>query len=228
MKDYTVVSIDFRQAKEWFLKMHYAKRPPHSIYCFGLYNESVLVGVCNFGHPLASQLQNACPGFRTVELNRLITTDKSENVLSFFVAKCLSMIPNKTVVVSYADTKMGHTGAIYQATNWIYTGLSAGGNVWALKGKENMHHTSIEDSVGRYDNENITTKTKAELLKDKYGELLYRKAESKKHRYFYLKGSRKQRKQMIRLFKYSSEPYPKSDKTKYDILIAPSVQLRLI
>ena len=28
------------------------------------------------------------------------------------------------ILVSYADTEQNHTGAIYRATNWIYTGLS--------------------------------------------------------------------------------------------------------
>ena len=30
------------------------------------------------------------------------------------------------IVVSYADTSKGHVGYVYQATNFIYTGMSAG------------------------------------------------------------------------------------------------------
>ena len=90
-----------------------------------------------------------------------------KNVLSFFVSGCLNRLPKPSVVVSYADTSQGHHGFIYQATNWIYTGLSAKFKDYAVRGLEHMHHSSIEDSVGRYDeNKNIN---KHELLRKKYG-----------------------------------------------------------
>ena len=37
----------------------------------------------------------------------------------------LNLLPKPQAIVSYADTSQGHHGYIYQATNWIYTGLSA-------------------------------------------------------------------------------------------------------
>ena len=39
------------------------------------------------------------------------------------VSKCLKLLPRPMIIVSYSDTRQGHNGYIYQATNWIYTGL---------------------------------------------------------------------------------------------------------
>ena len=71
------------------------------------------------------------------------------NVLSFFVSSCLQMLPKPMVIVSFADTSMCHHGYIYQATNWIYTGLSAPFKDAMVRGMENMHHSAVADLVGR-------------------------------------------------------------------------------
>jgi hypothetical protein len=34
------------------------------------------------------------------------------------------MLPKPTIVVSYADTAMGHIGYIYQASNFLFTGTT--------------------------------------------------------------------------------------------------------
>ena len=77
-----------------------------------------------------------------------------------------------------------------------------------------MHHSSIEDSVGRYDKDkNIN---KHQLLKEKYGDLLYRKERPRKPRYFYFLGTRKQKQEMRDSLTYAIEPYPKGDNGRYD------------
>ena len=40
------------------------------------------------------------------------------------------------VLVTYADTRLGHTGAIYKATNWRCDGEVPAGDVWIGKGGE--------------------------------------------------------------------------------------------
>ena len=158
-----------------------------------------------------------------MELNRLVITDNSEkNVLSFFVSQTLKKLQKPSVVVSYADSSQHHHGYIYQATNWIYTGLSTKFKDYAVVGLEHMHHSSIEDSVGRYDkNKNIN---KHDLLKEKYGDRLYIKERARKHRYFYVLGNKKQKKEMIKNLAYTVEPYPKGNNKKYDASYTPSTQ----
>ena len=134
----------------------------------------------------------------------------------------MNRLPKPSVVVSYADTSQGHHGYIYQATNWIYTGLSAKFKDYAVKGLEHMHHSSIEDSVGRYDeNKNIN---KHELLRKKYGDRLYMKERPRKHRYFYFLGNKKEKALMNQNLQYKVEPYPKGNNKRYDASYVPSVQ----
>jgi len=202
---------------------------PSITYSFGLFNsDNILNGVCTFGFPMASQLQDAVNGlFDVIELNRLVVNDGlPKNTTSFFVSSCLNMIPKPMVVVSYADNGMGHHGYIYQATNWVYTGLGAGGWGWAVKGLENMHHTSIEDSVGRYENRNTDVSLES-LLKAKYGDKLYKKQESEKHRYFFFCGNKRERKLFNLNLKYPILPYPKGDNSRYDSSYKPIVQIEL-
>ena len=48
---YSVRPIESYECKQWLLYKHYAKRIPSIEYSFGLYNDSILVGVCTFGCP---------------------------------------------------------------------------------------------------------------------------------------------------------------------------------
>ena len=187
----------------------------------------MLQGVCSFGKPISYTLvQGAINGLyqnNFLELNRLVINEGLEkNILSFFVSSSLKKLPKPSVVVSYADTSQGHHGFIYQATNWIYTGLSAEWKDYAVKGLEHMHHLAIEDSVGRYDqHKNIN---KHELLKEKYGDRLYMKERPRKHRYFYFLGNKKEKALMNENLQYKVEPYPKGNNKRYDASYVPSVQ----
>ena len=229
IKDQFIVrSIESSQTYEWFLHKHYAKRIPNISYSFGLYDRNkFLKGVCSFAKPMSHALvQGALGGKFTdtfLELNRLVVNDNlKKNTLSFFVSQSLMLLPKPQVVVSYADSSQHHHGYIYQATNWIYTGLSSKFTDYAVKGLEHMHHSSIEDSVGRYDKDKGINKH--QLLKKKYGDLLYKKERPRKHRYFYVLGNKKQRKEMIRNLAYKVKPYPKGDNKKYDASYKPSTQ----
>ena len=225
---FKVVSIKKSETTDWFLKKHYARRLPTIDCAFGIYdNFHLLQGVCTFGRPMSHTLiSGAINGLyqdNFLELNRLVINEGlQKNVLSYFVSSCLNKLPKPLVVVSYADTSRGHHGYIYQATNWIYTGLSSKFTDYAVKGLEHMHHSSIEDSVGRYDKDkNIN---KHQLLKEKYGDLLYRKERPRKHRYFYFLGTRKQKKDMKKNLTYQIKSYPKGDNQRYDASFIPSVQ----
>jgi len=227
MINHKVEKIKSQECKAWFLYKHYAKRIPTISYAYGLYIDNCLEGVCSFGRPMSHTLiKGAFNGLYKnsfLELNRLIVNEGlKKNTLSFFVSQCFKQLPKPMVLVSYADTSQNHHGYIYQATNWIYTGLSNKFTDYAVKGLEHMHHASIEDSVGRYDkNKNIDKHT---LLKEKYGDKLYLKERPRKHRYFYLIGTKKDKKEMIKNLAYKIEPYPKGNNKRYDSKYRPSVQ----
>lgn len=219
---FKVKPIDYQDCKEWFLKKHYAHRIPPIEYCFGLYDEELLIGVCSYGTPASSVLRNLFPSFKLFELNRLVVNENlPKNTLSYFVAQTFSFMPKPIVLVSYADTSQNHNGYIYQATNWIYTGLSAKFMDYMVKGMEHLHGASIFDMSRGKEN-------RVQWLKDKFGDRLYMKERPRKHRYFYFLGDKREKKQMLKELPYSIEPYPKGYNKRYDANHQTTTQIKLL
>jgi hypothetical protein len=220
---YQVRSIDSNQCKEWLLYKHYAKRIPAIIYSFGLYDaDLILNGVCTFGTP--ARMLNMGYGvfdgklsIETIELNRLCVNDGLEkNTLSFFVAECLRILPKPVVVVSYADGNKGHHGYIYQATNWIYTGITSMEKIYIDKRtNEVIHPRTIVSTYGSRE---------AESLPD---HIEISKEESGKYRYFQFLGDKRKVNEMKKNLKYQILPYPKGQNDRYDSGYHPTVQGQL-
>ena len=222
--NYEAKSIENSQTKEWLLHKHYAKRTCSISYAFGLFEGLQLIGVCTFGKPPSPPLCVGVCGSENsdfvYELNRLCVNDGlPKNTLSYFVSQCLKMLP-PLIIVSYADTSQNHNGYIYQATNWIYTGLSAKRTDWKVKGKEHLHGITIADEFRGKANRVL-------LLKKKYGDSFYLKDRPRKHRYIYFVGSKTQRKKWRQKLNYKEQPYPKGENKRYDSSHKVTVQQRL-
>ncbi len=213
--------IPYEETYEWLMYKHYAHRIPSISYAFGLYKNSIMVGVCTFGTPSSSTLRNGILGEdlanRIIELNRLCVDCNQKNITSWFVSHCIKMLPKPICIVSYADTEQGHIGKIYQACNFIYTGLSAKRTDWKIKGMENLHGQTIADmSRGR--------KNRAEYMREKYGSDFYLKERPRKHRYVYFTGSKKEVKEMRKALKYPVCDYPLGQTKRYDASYNPITQ----
>lgn len=210
MKNYLVKIIPKEKGKEWILNKHYAKRMPPITFLFGLIEDNKILGICSFGTPASNAIRSVYSDYDVIELNRLCVDDGLEkNTLSYFLSQCLKLIPKPTVIVSYADTSKGHNGYIYQATNWVYTGLSAKVKGYKVKGMEHLHTSTIFDmSRGQKD--------RGKWLKEKFGDKLYFSERDRKHRYFFFCGDKKQKKDMLNKLKFKIEPYPKGDNQRYD------------
>lgn len=173
---YKVISIDSYLCKDWLLYKHYAKRIPSISYSFGLYNiENVLQGIVTYGMPPSPTLSESICGKNykniVLELNRLITNEGLEkNVLSFFVSKSLIMLPKPNIIVSFSDANMYHNGYIYQACNFVYTGLSSNLSKLVDKYNKEFHFRNI----GHYQKNN---KLKVNLIKKRVNEDLINKIE---------------------------------------------------
>lgn len=105
---------------------HYLHRNTSITFAFGLYRPDALaVGVITFGIPPSRHLQkSACPSNPdlVIELNRLWVDDAMpRNTESWFIAAALRLLPPR-IVVSYADTAVGHQGYVYRAANFNYAG----------------------------------------------------------------------------------------------------------
>jgi hypothetical protein len=214
MNNKTVKSIDSFECKDWLLNKHYAKRMCSISFAFGLFDsDNILQGVCTFGSPPSRALCVGVCGInnahKVLELNRFIINKNESNIASFFISRCLKLLPKDLIIVSYADTSKNHHGYIYQATNWIYTGLSA-------------------KRTERYDvdNPNKHSKSVTEKKGIKYQDLAVRER-PQKHRYIYFTGSKTQKKHLKNQLMYKECPYPKGDNLNYDASYIPMTQTKL-
>jgi hypothetical protein len=187
----------------WFLlNVHYAKRVPSISHAFGLYWASDLVGVITYGVPASHELCKGVAGpenaKRVLELNRLALLYNKPNEASRLIAGSLKLLPAPKIVVSYADTAQRHTGKVYQATNWLYTGLSDRHAEWRIDGQPNTTHDRHRfDAFGGLDG-----------ALEHYGNRLQKHERSRKHRYVFFVGNKAQKKLFRQQLRYSVKPYP--------------------
>jgi len=203
-----VLPIKNEESYPWLLEKHYAKRIPQIMFAFGLYINDEMKGVVTFGIPASPSLCMGICGQEhstiVLELNRLCLMDNNKNESSFLVSNAIKLLPRPTIVVSYADNAQGHVGYIYQATNFLYTGLSAHRVDWTVKGLEHKHSKTISDGMT------------LESIKAKYGDDFYYTERSRKHRYILFHGSKTDKKVLNGKLKYEVLPYPKGDTKRYD------------
>jgi len=201
-----VRKVNTKDCDDFILNVHYAGRKPSVSYAYGLFENEEMIGCITYGTPASSPLRKGVCGEKykdiVKELNRLVLRYNRKNEASFLIAKSLKLLPKPLILVSYADTEQNHTGVVYQATNWLYTGLSAKRTDWKVKGEEHLHGTTIADrSRGQKD--------RAQWMRDTYGENFYLQERPRKHRYVMFLGSKVERKKLSRSLKYKQEIYPK-------------------
>ena len=214
---YKVKSIKKELCKEWFLKKHYARRLPNICYSFGLYKLNNLVGVLSYGvggNPNINKIND----YKMIELNRLVTNENlDKNSLSYFVSQTIKMMPPNIIIISYADENKNHHGYIYQATNFIYTGLSSKENIFIIDNKE-IHRKTFYERHG--------TSSEKKLLEIYKDELKIIKGKPK-HRYLYLKLNKKDKKKIKKVWQYKEYDYPKGKNIRYDANYNPLIQTEL-
>jgi len=205
MNNYKVLKISYDQTKPFILDIHYAKRMPSITYSFGLYLEDELVGVVTYGSPASQSLCKGIAGADykkiVLELNRLVLKNNIKNEASYLVGNSLKLLPKPSIIVSYADTNQNHSGYIYQATNFIYTGLSDKRTEWRMK-NTNKHSKTICEQYTLKERKNNP---------DKF-EVIDR---PRKHRYIYIIGNKTDKKKLVNKLKYPILKYPKFNNKNY-------------
>ena len=201
---YFVEAIPKNIAQEVVVANHYLHRQAPCSMAFGLFDDmSQLVGVILYGVPASSTLLRGICGDdeakNVYELTRLWVDDSvGKNAESFLIGNTLKRL-DREIVVSFADSSQGHVGYVYQATNWLYTGLSSKFRDPKVKGLEHQHHATYANGM-----------TNAQL-REKYGDRLYFVDRPRKHRYIYFSASKTRRKELMKKLNYSVLPYPKTE-----------------
>lgn len=113
------------------MKHHYLHSLPGGTkLAFGALVEGRLLGTITFGFgpQNAYALVDGASPDDCLTLTRLWLSDElpanSESRVIGIILRYLKRYTNIKFLVSYADPTQGHAGTIYQATEWLYTGLS--------------------------------------------------------------------------------------------------------
>jgi len=190
-------------ANDMVEKNHYLHRKAQASFAFGLYEidgESTglfvsdkLVGCIIYGLPASP---NVCRGIcgeeyfnDVIELTRLWIDDSvGKNGESFLIGNTIKMI-DKKIIISYSEPDFGHVGTVYQATNWIYTGLT----------EKRTNRVAVDGSTTKHNRHECKKKEDTVLV-----------VRPRKHRYIYFNTDKWGRKTLLKKLKYKILPYPKS------------------
>ena len=205
---YWIETCPFNLAMELVVKNHYLHRTCPCSKAYKLTDGEDIVGVVTYGVPCSSTLIRGICGdeemHNVYELNRLwVRDDVPRNGESFLVGNTLHYL-DREIIVSYSDTSVGHVGYIYQATNFLYCGLSKEFFDIRVKGLEGQHNATFANSI-----------TYEEII-EKYGlENVYFAERPRKHRYVYFNANRKRKRELMSKLRYEVLPYPKGDSTRH-------------
>ena len=156
--------------REFVVLNHYSRSCPKGgivSHCFAAKVEDMLVGAAVFGHKAGNARTGSIfvPPYDTPEacreLIRLVMSDVLPKYSEgHFIGQCLRYLQGHSEIkglLSYADPEQKHTdefgvehrhtGTVYRATNWQYTGLSHPSKKFIVDGKE-MHQRSVSNLFG--------------------------------------------------------------------------------
>ena len=138
-EDWTVVPVPFAEAKRLVGALHYSRSHSNTaVATHGLRRNTVLAdtdGVAWWLPPTRSAAVSLHPDRPegVLTLSRLVVAPHvPTNGASFLLGRSMKLLDRQRwpVLVTYADTNQGHTGAIYRATNWECDGPVDAGDVW--------------------------------------------------------------------------------------------------
>lgn len=152
----------YRVAKYACLNWHYSKKIPiGKLVKIGVWERNKFIGVLLYGDGLLGN-KNIVFGIKKVEVAELvrIALCKHETEVSRLIKISIKLLkkvcPKIEVIFSFADTHENHHGGIYQASNFVYTGISKGGALYRHKTTKKIYHdrsvsnSGIRKIMGKY------------------------------------------------------------------------------
>lgn len=152
---------------------HYSQSVPTVQYAYNVYNDKdEWCGVILFGGGANNNLAKSfnLRNGEVLELERVALNGKQEQT-SKAVSIALRLLhkenPIVKLVVSYADHRQKHLGIIYQATNWIYLGMTKTSDFQYFYNGKWTHERTI-NSKSNKDELKATLQKRQNLNKFKY------------------------------------------------------------
>jgi len=205
----TYQKIAYQDCLDIIKNKHYAHRIPSISYACGVKVDDEIMGIVTFGSPASSSLCKGVCGVKyksnVIELNRLWLDDSlPKNTASQLIGYAFHYLRQQGdfIVVSYADSGMEHIGAIYQATNFLFTGKTK---------PRTDKYSGIGKHSRHYDKNAVET---------------YRQLRTSKYRYIIFIGNKTFKKNVRKALNYPVLPYIKHDSKHYNVGDSQTIYLK--
>lgn len=205
LEGWYVEEVDKKTAQHIVQEHHYLHRKAPCSKAFGLRDpQGRLKGVIMYGMPASPFPRRGVAGpeneHRVGELTRLWIEDGTpKNAESFLIGRTIKL-SGYQILLSYAEIGAGHRGVVYQATNWIYTGLSDRHVEWIVDGQRGSHSRHLFDLYGGVN-----------AAKKALGDRMVKSERPRKHRYVFINAKGRTRTTLIEALRYKPQPYPKPE-----------------
>lgn len=141
MSKLKLAEVGFKAIKYSCMNYHYSKTvPTGKLVGFGVWEDDKFNGCVVFGRGVGnSQIERyGIPLTQGAELVRIALKDHDApvtKIMSIAIKMLKKHSPGLKILVSYADSRQGHIGTIYQAGNWVYTGRAKTTPDYLYKGR---------------------------------------------------------------------------------------------
>ncbi len=180
LQPFHVAPVSFNVASKVITEHHYLHSMPGGTkLSFGVFSNGKLAGamVIGAGSVNARGLVNGSLQADCTSLTRLWLSDElprnTESKVISIVIRSLKKHTSLKFLVSYADPSAGHIGTIYQATGWLYTGLSEATPLYDIGDGKVRHSRSLSSlfgthSVAHFIGKGIPVRTIPQTAKHRY------------------------------------------------------------
>lgn len=204
VRDMIVSAVSTKDVADFARRYHYTGTDGNVSWRWGLWDGPVLHGVVAYNLPTRSVCASVFGEdhlHRVWHMGRLVLSDASpRNSESRLIGGSLRAIqkdhPEVWAVLTYAATDVGHIGYVYQATNALYTG-------------EAGHAIQYVDAAGNRRSDYFGGAFVGAARAASFG--WTRHEGGPKHRYVYVLGNRRERRERLALLRYPIVPYPKRE-----------------
>lgn len=203
-ENYFIRPIEYQEAMQIVVRYHYLHRVAPCSMAFGLFEKATqrIVGCITYGVSASSTLLKGICGeeemHNVYELTRLWVRDSTPpNCESFLISNTIKLL-DKEIIVSFSEKDRGHTGIVYQASNFYYCGLSAKFLDPVVEGLEGQHHATFAHGMSN-----------SEVI-EKYGDRVKWVERPRKYRYVYFNAKGKRKKELLSKLRYPILPHPKN------------------
>jgi hypothetical protein len=156
-----VAPCSHQAAKYAVEKWHYSgSMPTPPVVKFGVWENNKYIGCILFSRggnsnllkPFQLEQTQGCELTRIALSNHVTSVTK---IMAIAIKTLSKVTPSLRLIISYADPNEGHTGVIYQAGNWIYSGATSADIRYVDKNGREWHsrqvsRTGVKRQYGEY------------------------------------------------------------------------------